>query len=401
MSGTDLMAFAEGKVPAHIQNAGLPNRNEGLITTFDKMARVSIKGKMFNFKEPEKDDMILKAGVLPQVIIAGYSPAAGTAKTFYVKGFDEDAADAPDCSSADGNKPDSWADAPVHPACGTCPNNAFGSAVKQDGSAGKGKACSDKKRLVVLPALKAENIAVAPIFVMDVPATSLKALSNFGRDLNKLSVGMETMAVELSFAEVAHPQLNFNPTGWLAADQLEAVKLRMPDVVDVLDRLTSSGGGKASEDDTAAEEGDQVVDQGEPEVFKCPRCNVVEVGAQGELCEGCAKETSEKNKDTPIEESGAAGGTAAAGSMTLYWAKKEQIFAPAEIGAAIAEGWTTESTARRTKKQMEMDKTRTERLTTETTGPGAEGAGQAEDPAGEPADEGGATLSTLMDEWGG
>ena len=56
---------------------------------------------------------------------------------------------APDCSSLDGIAPNMNSEAVQSDFCDTCPQNAWGTEMK-DGKPGKGKACKNMKRLYVL-----------------------------------------------------------------------------------------------------------------------------------------------------------------------------------------------------------------------------------------------------------
>ena len=83
-------------------------------------------------------------------------------KAWYIKGYQSGDRDAPDCFSTDGKAPDPDApNTPIDPRtgqrmqfCSVCPNNIFGSAPKNsEGQGGRGKACSDGRRLAVLSSL--------------------------------------------------------------------------------------------------------------------------------------------------------------------------------------------------------------------------------------------------------
>lgn len=85
-----------------------------------------------------------------------------------------------------------------HPECGkaqaakcaVCPHDAWGTAVRQDGTTGNGKACGSRWRLGCIVAngtdaagkgvwLPPEEIAVAPMYQIDVAMTSGKACEQF------------------------------------------------------------------------------------------------------------------------------------------------------------------------------------------------------------------------------
>lgn len=72
------------------------------------------------------------------------------------------------------NSPDKQSD-----ACATCPNNQFGSSPN-----GKGKACKNTRLLALMPASVLDDPqGDAPIWVMAVPPTSMKAFDAYVRNL--------------------------------------------------------------------------------------------------------------------------------------------------------------------------------------------------------------------------
>jgi hypothetical protein len=65
---------------------------------------------------------------------------------------------------------------PQHSDCGTCPHNAWGSAVGTDGGPRPGKRCKNARRLMLV---SAENLSDGPIVGLRVPPTSLKAFDGY------------------------------------------------------------------------------------------------------------------------------------------------------------------------------------------------------------------------------
>lgn len=76
---------------------------------------------------------------------------------------------------------------PVHPTCDGCPKNEWKSDIKQDGTKGKGKACKQSRRLVLMPAGAIESvqsIKSAELALLDLPVTSAK---NYGAFVNTVA----------------------------------------------------------------------------------------------------------------------------------------------------------------------------------------------------------------------
>lgn len=98
---------------------------------------------------------------------------------FYDGVFDRDNPQPPGCFAI-GAEPSLLVPSPNSPnkqaeTCSSCPNNQFGSAAN-----GKGKACKNTRLLALMPvsAIDSED-GDAPIWIMSVPPTSLKAFDSF------------------------------------------------------------------------------------------------------------------------------------------------------------------------------------------------------------------------------
>lgn len=148
-------------------------------------------------------------------------------KTYYAKGYESGASEAPDCYSNDGIVP--AADAPAKQAdnCAVCPMNVWGSDPRQGGS-GKGKACADVRRIAVVRAKTMDD----PM-LLRIPPTGLKALAEYARELTRLNVPFWSVTTKVSFdPEAEYPLLRFEFGGFLEPDQLRAVQqLRTGDPV--------------------------------------------------------------------------------------------------------------------------------------------------------------------------
>lgn len=111
---------------------------------------------------------------------------------FYEEDFDRDNPQSPICF-AFGSEPAILVPSPNSPSkqaptCSACPNNQFGSARN-----GKGKACKNTRLIAVMPAHAAlDDPANAPIWIMSVPPTSIKA---FDKYVHELAVKQRTVPV--------------------------------------------------------------------------------------------------------------------------------------------------------------------------------------------------------------
>lgn len=106
---------------------------------------LSIRGKEFALKHNGLEHVLPSKDI--DVILVNSSDKMN--KAFYIKGYDG-GNDQPDCFSFDALKPDASAPHIQNPTCISCKWNLFGSAQSQDGTARKGKACSDSRKLVLV-----------------------------------------------------------------------------------------------------------------------------------------------------------------------------------------------------------------------------------------------------------
>lgn len=252
-----------GKLPAHLQKrsqAATEAANKYITSVGQSGPRISLRGRRFRLRLPEKDaEQVLPEGTELNVVMMGASPEHGVGKVFYMGDYEPDSTAPPDCSSADGVKPDAWIQDPQNPDCATCPNNAWGS-----GKRGKGKACRDVKRIYVVPA---QNVLDKDIFQIQVPPASLKRLSNYVRELAKHGVAPQYVATTIYFEDAEYPIINFKFAGFLDEEQVKIVEERIAkgDVQAAMERgATAPAEGDAPEVEQAQEEEEEEAPQAAP-----------------------------------------------------------------------------------------------------------------------------------------
>lgn len=181
---------------------------------------LSIKGKSFAVVRDGKrtivtrpDDPEAPANYVDAIFVKS-NPAL--TKVFYLKGYEEGSAAKPDCFSNDGVRPDPGAPAPQAKSCATCPHNAFGS-----GQNGKGKACSDTRRVAVVALSSLDD----PM-LLRIPAGSFKNLAKYASYLSARNIkSVAAVLTRIKFdADEATPKLVFSPRALLGADVIAEVK---------------------------------------------------------------------------------------------------------------------------------------------------------------------------------
>jgi len=213
---SSIIPFEGSKLPAYLKNFNVSELNDDLTAHSGGggFPIISIKGKNFTVvrdKErhiiPNPKDPESPATSIDMVIIKANK---GTSKVFYINGYSEGAENTkPDCFSPMGDKPDASSTSPQSKACATCPNNAWGSKIGENG--GKGKACQDTVRLAV-----ATVDQINDPYLIRVPPASIRALAEYGSMLKKRGVGYNMVATKIGFdIESPTPKLTFKPVGML------------------------------------------------------------------------------------------------------------------------------------------------------------------------------------------
>ena len=215
-----------GNIPAALQShmqAEMEKSKEVTtgVTSGAVLPKLSIAGKEFSIRVGGQSQA-LKTFTL-DVIIA--DSRAGISKQYYSSTYDpSQTAAAPDCASVDGIEPD-FTPAIIDKVTGKCPCNCKNCYFNQFGTAtqGKGKACKDYKRLIVLIA-GTDNAPFnpeRPPLTLDLPATSFHApkdsagvmmFREFADACERNNMPISMVVAELSFMSgTAFSQLCMRP----------------------------------------------------------------------------------------------------------------------------------------------------------------------------------------------
>jgi hypothetical protein len=204
------------KIPAHlaarvgVQSALAQSLTGGLSQGGEAFPRISIKGSRFRIVEGDTET-VLDSTTL-DVVVVGANPRLS--KTWYAKQWTPDAEpSAPDCFSLDGIGPDPQSTSPQNDLCASCPQNAWGSKVTQQGQ--QIKACSDQKRLAVVAA----DDAGGPVYLLQVTPAALKGLNQYQKELSVRGIPPEIVKTKVAFdTDASFPKLKFTFGGFLDED---------------------------------------------------------------------------------------------------------------------------------------------------------------------------------------
>jgi hypothetical protein len=218
----ELTTFNPTKLPAFAKSVELSDLAKSLAGggggSFGK--RISVKGGVFRLLAGSEEVASIDDRHLDVVIVQA---APKISRTFYAGTYEEGASKAPDCWSADGEKPDASAKDPQSSNCASCPQNAKGSGQ------GDSRACRFSQRLAVVLA----NDVGGDVMQLTLSATSIfgkeegdkRPLQAYARYLAAQSISPETVVTRLRFdTKAAVPKLFFQPMRWLEQEEFDIVK---------------------------------------------------------------------------------------------------------------------------------------------------------------------------------
>lgn len=161
---------------------------------------ISYRGKVWRTKyRGEERDLMRSDGDGPRASIEVVILKSSTnkSKIFYKDGYKEGSSESPDCFSANGLTPDISSRNKQSNTCAACPMNAWGSRVTSSGK--PGKACSDSKRIAIVPLEDLENEAYGGPMLLRVPAASLQDAAAFSQKLAQIGHPLHSVAVRIAF----------------------------------------------------------------------------------------------------------------------------------------------------------------------------------------------------------
>lgn len=246
---------AFGKPPANVGGAAFGNDELGAGVSAS-YAVMGIKGKVWSVKFGGEETQLMRDdGDGPrnsiEVVIVKASPAIS--KIFYKNGYVDGANAPPDCWSGNGITPDPSVKDKVCASCAECPMNAWGSRTTDAGK--QAKACSDSRRVAVVPLNDIDNDVNGGPMLLRVPAASLKDLKAYGDLLSSYQYPYWAAATRIAFdANEAFPKFVLTAIRPLEPAEVEQVKALRDDKrvgVVLAERADTVGAGVAAT--TAAE----------------------------------------------------------------------------------------------------------------------------------------------------
>ncbi len=182
---------------------------------------IGFKGKVWSNRYGGEEKVLMREdgdGPRNSIDVVLVKGAPAISKIFYKGGYVDGANAPPDCWSGNGITPDASVVAKVNPTCADCPMNAWGSRVSEAGK--PGRACSDSRRLAVVPVGDMKNELFNGPMLLRIPAASLKDLKGYSDLLSSHQFPYFAVATKISFdVNEAYPKFVFQAIRPLTAEE--------------------------------------------------------------------------------------------------------------------------------------------------------------------------------------
>ena len=188
-------------------------------------AVVGYRGKVWRTKHRGEERPIMRPdgdGPEASLRIVIVRAAANKSKIFYKNGYVEGSSAPPDCWSSNGTTPDASIQSPQHANCLACPQNKPGSKVSPSGK--PARACSDSKRLAIVPLDDLDNETFNGPMLLRVPGGSLTDLVNFSQKMKSAGYPYQSYGVKIGFdMNEAYPKFTYSAIRPLTDEEADKV----------------------------------------------------------------------------------------------------------------------------------------------------------------------------------
>lgn len=231
--------LVEVKIPSYLStilaaNPELEELNKELGAGFaGSPAYPQIRVKGMRFRVIDGDiDTVLKSLEIPVVVLRAKEHPE---RSFYMKPFVEGEEVSPDCCSSNGVTPN--ADYHINATCAGCAHNVWGTGKKSDGTPSDGKACKERKFIVVAP-VDANGIVTEKAFGMSLPTKSGTPWSQYVKQLDIHGVKVPLVVTKIGFSEKeSYPVFTFTYGGPVLESEIPKIVrlIKAPEVLSMID----------------------------------------------------------------------------------------------------------------------------------------------------------------------
>ena len=233
------MVKLNANLPAHLQGVKVENVFQSAASE-GGFPVISLKGKDFTIVRSGEKEIITNEHGDPvrsfEAVIVSVNPKKS--KVYYTADYTDGDTAAPACYSHDGIKPAADAENAQCKTCAACPQNIWGSAIK---NGQKRKACDDNMRLAVAAADKLDD----PM-LLRVPPGSLKNLNEYGKMLAQRGVGPSHVVTRIGFDTNAAFAVTFKAERFITEEELAGVTSVLEQQKTLIEEITGVSGGKVT-----------------------------------------------------------------------------------------------------------------------------------------------------------
>jgi hypothetical protein len=214
------LALFKNNLPDYLKEVELDDVTKALAGG-GNTKRISLRGGVFRMVVGGEEVAKNENRSMNVVIV---NAAKEVSRTFYAKAYNPSQdATAPDCWSADGQKPDASIEEPQHHNCAECPQNIKGSGQ------GDTRACRFSRRLALALADDLEG----DIFQLVLPSKSIfgkgdldhMPFEQYGKYVGSQGYNLNCLITEMKFdSDSDNPKLTFRPVNFLTKEQWEVSK---------------------------------------------------------------------------------------------------------------------------------------------------------------------------------
>lgn len=183
------------------------------------------KGKVWSIRYRGDETPLLRDdgdGARGSIEVIILKASSQISKIYYENGYVEGSNAAPDCFSNNGVVPEASSAKKQCASCAACPMNQWGSRITPQGK--QGKACSDSKRLAIVPNGDIDNDLYGGPMLLRVPAASLQDVAMYGQKMQQMGYPYFAVATRIAFdPNEAFPKFVFNAIRPLSDEEAEKV----------------------------------------------------------------------------------------------------------------------------------------------------------------------------------
>lgn len=256
---TQLIPQNFGQVSKHFQNVQVEDDlSAGIQSSF---GMIGYRGKVWSIRYRGDELQLMREdgdGPKSSIEVVILKSPKSISKIFYEQGYVEGSNAAPDCFSNNGIYPDPTSQKKQSETCATCPHNQWGSRITPAGK--QGKACSDNKRVAVVPLGDISNEMFGGPMLLRIPAASLQDLAMFGQKMQQMGYPYYSIGTRIQFdPNESYPKFKFSAIRPLTDEEAELV-LTLRDGHTV-ERILSENEFAVTAPTPAAETPEQVFEQ--------------------------------------------------------------------------------------------------------------------------------------------